>query len=209
MRVNPTNVNALQASHAWVLRWQPIHHQRMLHRLATVSWHPLGMVGKREEPPYTCTSHQEGGRDLGSQVLSCIYFMRVGWKVHRLTIKKELCHNNETWHALNSIFPDTKCKCFLPLKPTVDNSELWIVVSTTDISWTAWKTDEGCPVSGQYSCIPDLAPSDYFLFPNMNKSLSWWNRTPYVSFPGHSWKTSSTTFQSPELRIQCGLFGRK
>ena len=35
-----------------------------------------------------------------------LYFTRVGWKIHRLT-KKELCHSNETWHALNSIFADT------------------------------------------------------------------------------------------------------
>ena len=33
---------------------------------------------------------------------------RVGWKVHRLTTK-ELCHSNETWHGLNSPFPDTNC----------------------------------------------------------------------------------------------------
>ena len=31
----------------------------------------------------------------------------IGWKVHRLT--KELCHSNETWHALNSSSPNTKC----------------------------------------------------------------------------------------------------
>ena len=33
---------------------------------------------------------------------------RVGWKVHRL-MKKELCHSNETWDALNWTFPDTNC----------------------------------------------------------------------------------------------------
>ena len=27
-------------------------------------------------------------------------------EVQRLT-KKELCHSNKTWHALNSAFPDT------------------------------------------------------------------------------------------------------
>ena len=33
-------------------------------------------------------------------------------------------------------------------------------------------------------------------------ALSWWNRTPFVSFPGRSRNVSSTTFQSPELLIQ-------
>ena len=32
----------------------------------------------------------------------------MGWTVHGLT-KKELCHSNETWHALNSTFSDTNC----------------------------------------------------------------------------------------------------
>ena len=80
--------------------------------------------------------------------------------------------------------------------------------SSRDISWTAWKSDEGSSVSpGQCSCTPsviamaavrdrgfelvdhppyspDLAPSDYFLFPNMKNIgknplgweavLDWW-----------------------------------
>ena len=51
----------------------------------------------------------------------------------------------------------------------------------------------------------DFAPSDNFLCPNIKtKSLSWWNRTPFFSFPGGSRNVSSTTFQSPELLIQCG-----
>ena len=52
---------------------------------------------------------------------------------------------------------------------------------------------------------PDLAPSDYFLFPNMKKKLSWWHRTPFVIFPGCSRKVSSTAFQNPELLIHCGF----
>ena len=36
-------------------------------------------------------------------------------------------------------------------------------------------------------------------------ALSWWNRTPFVGFPDCSRNVSSTTFQSPELLIQCGF----
>ena len=56
---------------------------------------------------------------------------RVGWKVHRLT-KKELCHSNETRHALNSTFPDTCCVVFFQINPHwISNSELWKVVLAT------------------------------------------------------------------------------
>ena len=41
------------------------------------------------------------------------------------------------------------------------------------------------------------------------QSLSWWNRTPYVSFPGHSRNVSSINFQSPEWPIQYGFIRRE
>ena len=40
-------------------------------------------------------------------------------------------------------------------------------------------------------------------------ALSWWNRTPFVSFLSRLRNVSSTTFQSPDLLIQCGLSGGK
>ena len=36
--------------------------------------------------------------------------------VYRLT-KKELCHSNEIWHALNSTFPDTNCIVSAQINP--------------------------------------------------------------------------------------------
>ena len=42
-----------------------------------------------------------------------------------------------------------------------------------------------------------------FCSPTWKKKLSWWNRTPFVIFPGASQNVSSTTLQSPELLIQC------
>ena len=119
---------------------------------------------------------------------------RVGWKVHRLT-KKELCHSNETWHALNSTFPDTDTNSIVSFQINqhwISNSGLW-KSSTRDISKHPGKLTKGvlfhqdnapahksvvamaavhdrgfelvdCP---PYS--PDLAPCDYFLFPNMKK----------------------------------------
>ena len=69
-------------------------------------------------------------------------FTRVGWKIHRLT-KKELCHSNETWRALNSTFPDTKCIVSFQINPHwISNSGLWKVV-LSDISLTARKLMEG------------------------------------------------------------------
>ena len=41
---------------------------------------------------------------------------RMGWKVHRMT-QKELCHSNETWHALNSTFTDTSCIVSFQINP--------------------------------------------------------------------------------------------
>ena len=75
------------------------------------------------------------------KIVSWMSFTRAGWKVHRLT--KELCSSNETWHALNSTFPDTKLHCFLPDKPTLDKYFRTLKSSTRDISEIAWKTDNG------------------------------------------------------------------
>ena len=55
-----------------------------------------------------------------------------GWKVHRLMTKKELCHSNKTWHALNSTFPDTNCIVSFQINQHwISNSGLWKVVLET------------------------------------------------------------------------------
>ena len=57
---------------------------------------------------------------------------------------------------------------------------------------------------------PDVAPSDYFLFPNMKQShCPGETGLPSSGFAGHSWNVSSTTFQSPELLIQCGFIWKE
>ena len=56
--------------------------------------------------------------------------LRWGWKVHKLT-KKELSHNNETGHALNSTFPDTTCTVSFQINPhLISISRLWKVLET-------------------------------------------------------------------------------
>ena len=40
-------------------------------------------------------------------------------------------------------------------------------------------------------------------------ALSWWNKTPLFSYPGHSQNVCSTPFQSPELPIKCGFIWRE
>ena len=119
---------------------------------------------------------------------------RVGWKVHRLT-KKQMCHRNETWHALNSTVPDANCIVSFHMNPHwISNLWLWNVVLEI-LRKRPGKLTKGSPVSpGHCSCthvcdcngccawlwrwtgwplitlhIPDLAPFDYFLFPNMKK----------------------------------------
>ena len=47
------------------------------------------------------------------------------------------------------------------------------------------------------SCTTAIATTDLCA-----RALSWWNRTPFISFPGRSWNVYSTTFVSPELLIQ-------
>ena len=77
----------------------------------------------------------------------------VGWKVCRLT-KKELCHSCETWHGLNSAFPNTiNCIVSFQINPHWISNFRTLKSSTRDILETAWKTDKGSPVSpGQCSC---------------------------------------------------------
>ena len=50
-----------------------------------------------------------------------VEYTRVGLKIHMLT-KKELCHSNENWHALNATFPDilTAVVFFHAYIPTLD-----------------------------------------------------------------------------------------
>ena len=121
--------------------------------------------------------------------------MRVGWKVRRLT-KKELCLSNETWHALNSTFPDTKCIVSFPINPHwISNSGLWkIVLETFQNGLKNWRR-ESCftrtmllhtchviAMAALHDCgfelvdhlkyFPDLALSDYFLFPSVKKHLA-------------------------------------
>ena len=105
---------------------------------------------------------------------------RVGWKVHRLT-EKELCHINETRHALNSTFRDTNCIASFQINAHwIDNSGLWkAVLERLQKGLENWQRESfiKCVVvmAAVHDCgfelvdhppySPDLAPSDYFLFP--------------------------------------------
>ena len=40
-------------------------------------------------------------------------------------------------------------------------------------------------------------------------ALSWWNRTPFINFPGCNKMSLATTFQNPELLIQCGFIWKE
>ena len=118
---------------------------------------------------------------------------RVGWKVHRLT-RKELCHSNETWHALISTI--LNCIVYIQTNPHwISNSGLWKVVLETfqrrpgkltervlfhldntpahkPVVDVAAVCDCGFKLVDHPLYSPDLAPSAYFLFPNMEKQLA-------------------------------------
>ena len=80
---------------------------------------------------------------LTTAVIVVVRLIREGWKVHMLT-KKELCHSNETWHELNSKFPDTNCVGSFQMNPHwIGNSGLWKVVLLTDISKRPGKLTKG------------------------------------------------------------------
>ena len=109
--------------------------------------------------------------------------------------------------------------------------------STRDISWMAWKTGEGSPVSLGQFFFSWWGTENSQMVPNQENlegdqpvqsqsrtaaiattdwcagALSWWNRTPFVSFPGHFEMSHSTTFQSSYLHVvyksSVGLSGRK
>ena len=123
-----------------------------------------------------------------------LYYMRLGWKLHRLA--KELCHSNETWRALNSTFPDTNCIVSFQINPHwISNSGLWKEVVETFQNGLENLQRESCftrtmllhtslwlqwmmCVTVAFELVdhppysPDLAPSDYSLFPTMKKRLA-------------------------------------
>ena len=71
----------------------------------------------------------------GQNVASILKYTRwTGSSTCRLT-KKELCHSNETWHALNSTFPDTNCKISFQINlHWISTSGLWKVVLETFVN---------------------------------------------------------------------------
>ena len=107
----------------------------------------------------------------------------------------ELCHSNETWHALNSTSPDSNCMVSFRINPHwISNSGLWKVVLETfqngPENWLRSPVSPGLDNAPAHKSVvamaavrdcsfelvdhppysPDLAPSDYFLFPNMEKN---------------------------------------
>ena len=119
--------------------------------------------------------------------MTWVYILK---KVNRLS--KELCRSNETWHALNSTFPDTNC--IVSFQIQISNSEFWKVVLETFREWpgklmkrvlfhqdNAPEHKSVVAMAAVHDCgfesvdhppySPDMVPSDYFLFPNMKKKI--------------------------------------
>ena len=125
-----------------------------------------------------------------------LMYYESGQKNHRLT-KKELCHSNGSWHALNSTFPDINCTVSFQINTHwISYSGLWKVVPETflerpgkqakgvlfhqdndpahkSVVAMAVMHDCGFELVDNFPYSPNLSPSDYFLFPNMKKTLGW------------------------------------
>ena len=122
---------------------------------------------------------------------------RVSWNIHTRLAKKELCHSNATWHALNSSFPDTNCIVSFRINPHwISNSGLWkVLLETFQNGLENWQREScftrtmllhahksviakaavcdcGFELVDHPPYSPDLELSDYFLFPNMKKHLA-------------------------------------
>ena len=128
-------------------------------------------------------------------LISKVHVLHVGWKVQKLT--KELCHSNETWHTLDSSFPDTNCIISIHINPHwmsksglrkvvleefQNGLEIWWRESCFTRTLNASAHKSVVAVAAVHDCGfelidhppygPYLAPSDYFLFPNMKKHLA-------------------------------------
>ena len=132
--------------------------------------------------------------DSSMDYFGCHNHTRVGWKVHRLTMK-ELCHSNETWHALHSTFLILWTHTGYEIQ-NFEESLCGTTTSTRDISKRPGKLtklketcftrtllmhtfksvvamaavrDCGFELVDHSPFSPELASSNYFQFPNMKK----------------------------------------
>ena len=119
--------------------------------------------------------------------------MRVGWKVHRLTLE-EIVLQQWNFSCINSTFPDTNCIVFFQINPHwICNSGMWKLLleafrrcpgkltkgvlfhqdnapaHKSLVALAAAVHDCGFELVDHHPPYSDLALSDYFQFPNMKK----------------------------------------
>ena len=92
--------------------------------------------------------------------------------------------------SVQNCFP-AKCFFILGNRKYSDGAKSW--------EYGTWSTS-----SKPQSCTAAIAATDLCA-----GALSWWNRTPFISFPGRSWNVCITTFQSPEILIECGFIWKE
>ena len=114
----------------------------------------------RERSPST-SKRPPNSIDLSMEIFLIFYCIcaRVGWKVRRLT-KKKLCYSNETWHALNSIFPDTN---YIISRPLISRDISKLPGKLT--KGVVFHQDCGFELVDHTLYSPHLAQSDYFSVP--------------------------------------------
>ena len=122
---------------------------------------------------------------------------KMAWKINRLT-NKELCHGNDIWHVFHQ-----------------DNAPVHkSVVEMAAVHDFGFELVDHPPFSA------DLAPSDYVLFPNLNKTLGWevvsdrwWGHTCICSwglFRGSGWQIiyHGNASAATPMKEVCGPQGR-
>ena len=139
----------------------------------------------------------------------CYTHTRVGWKVHRLTMMQWL---NLTKcglffyiasPAVHTLLPSVlQCldsggiEALILILEKVLNCRydfiICLILLLSQVFFLCWGTKNSQMVPNQEN-MAAIAATDLCA-----GSLSWWNRTHSVSFSGHFWNASITTFQSPE-----------
>ena len=137
---------------------------------------------------------------------------------------KELCHSNETWHALNSTFPDTNSIVYFQINPHwISNSGLWKVVARHFMNGLENWRRESCFTRTMFLhtslwlqwllCVTValnwlIILHFLLIWHHMTnfssptwKKLSWWTGLPSSVF--------QAVVQSPESLIQCGFIWKE
>ena len=162
---------------------------------------------------------------------------RVGWKVHRLTMMQwsnmtkcglffyiisPAIHTLFQW--VLQLLDSCGIEALIPILKKSPQLQIWphhrSNTAYQPTVFSCWGTDNSQMVLNQeneYGGLINQFKATVMHSSHCNHRLVcrsivhmfWWNKTPFISFPGCSWIVSNTTSQSPELLIQCGFISKE